>query len=179
MRKALRSIVPGALSLMIFTAPAISQTTTETGSELVREVAALRKTMEQAVVLLDRALVHQRVELLLKRLDLKERRVLPLESELRGARDELTASRNELARFEMILEETEQGISQEVRDGTDQPDSENRRLKQDLEQAVAHVQRNLESDEQRVRQLEDELAERLEEIELLEDSLQERLEGLD
>lgn len=179
MHKAARSFVSGALLLMMFGAPAIAQSTTETDSDLVREVAALRKTVEKAVALLDRALVHQRVELLLKRLDLKERRVLPLESELRAARDAVTASRNEVERFELILEETEQRISQEVRDGTDQPDSENRLLKQDLEQALAHGRRNLESDEERVRQLEDELASRLDEIEILEDSLQERLDSLE
>jgi hypothetical protein len=179
MHMALRSIVPGALLFVILAAPAIAQTTTESDSDLVKEVAALRKTMEEAVALLDRALVHQRVELLLKRLDLRERRVLPLESELRAARDGLTASRNEVERFELILEETEQRISEEVRDGTDSPDSENRRLQQDLEQALAHVRRSLESDEERVRRLEDDLADRLEEIEFLEDSLQERLDSLE
>lgn len=179
MHMAVRSIVPAALLFVFLAAPAVAQTPTETGSDLVKEVAALRKTMEEAVALLDRALVHQRVELLLKRLDLKERRVLPLESELRGARDGLTASRNEVERFELIVEETEQRISEEVRDGTDRADSENRRLKQDLEQALAHIRRNLESDEERVRRLEDELGDRLEEIEVLEDSLQERLDSLE
>jgi flagellar biosynthesis chaperone FliJ len=179
MRIAVRSILLGSLLALIPAAPATAQTATDPAPKLVKEVAALRKTLEEAVALLDRALAHQRTELLLKRLDLKERRVVPLESELRSARDALDASGNEVEQFEQMLDEAEQQISEEIRDGADRENSESRVLKQNLEQALAHVRRNLESDEDRVRRLEDELAERLEEIEILEDSLQERLENLE
>ena len=179
MRLIVRSILLGTLLSPIVAIPAIAETPSDSAASLVKEVEALRKTVEEAVTLLDRALAHQRTEILLKRLDLKERRVVPLESELRRAHDGLAASRNELERFEQMLEETEQRISEEIRSGVDPEESENRILKGDLEQALVHVRGSVESDEDRVRRLEDELAERLEEIEILEDSLQERLDKLD
>jgi len=179
MRLIVHSILLGSLLSLIVATPAIAQTPPDPAASLVKEVEALRKTVEEAVTLLDRALAHQRTEILLKRLDLKERRVVPLESELRHARDGQAASRNELERFEQMIEEIEQRISEEIRSGVDPEESENRIMKGDLEQALAHVRRNVESDEDRVRRLEDELAERLEEIEILEDSLQERLDKLD
>jgi len=179
MRLVVHAILLVSLLSQTLAAPALAQPAPDTAPDLVKEVEALRKTVEEAVALLDRAVAHQRTEILLKRLDLKERRVVPLESELRHARDGLAASRNETERFEQMIEETEHRIAEETRSGVDPDESENRILKDDLEQALAHVRRNVEADEDRVRRLEDELAERLEEIEILEDSLQERLDKLE
>jgi hypothetical protein len=180
MRVVARTILLGSLlSLLPAAGPVTAQEATNAAPDLVKEIEALRKSVQEAVGLLERALAQQRAELLLKRLDLKERRVVPLESELRRARDAVTTTRSEVERFEQMEEETESRIADAVRSGTDREDSDDRILAGQLEAALSQVRRALESEEDRVRRLEDELAERLDEIEILEDSLRRRLDDLD
>ena len=168
--------------LMALVAPALAQPLPESTSaptpDLAREVEALRISVERAVGLLDRALTHQRAELLLKRIELKERRVVPLESEVRRARTDLLAAESEVERLEQMLENAEDAIVEEIRNGTDRADSGSRIMKRELEQGLAFARTRIETEESHVRRLQDELADRLDEIDILEDSLEHRLEQL-
>ena len=168
----------GGLVVVALMAPALAQPSSESTPDLAREVEALRRSVERAVVLLDRALAHQGAQLLLKRIELKERRVVPLESELRRARDELAGAESEIERLEIMLDNAEDSVSEDIRAGTDRADSENREMKSGIEHALVYARAQVETELDRVRRLDDDLSERLEKIEILEDSLERRLEQL-
>jgi hypothetical protein len=181
MPEGIRRLLSGFV-LMALAAPAVAQPVPESSSvstpDLAREVEALRISVERAVGLLDRALTHQRAELLLKRIELKERRVVPLESEVRRARTDLLAAESEIERLEQMLENTEDAIVDEIRNGTDRADSGSRTMKREIEQGLAFARTRVETEESHVRLLQDDLADRLDEIDILEDSLEHRLEQL-
>lgn len=172
MKKSLSAAV-GGLLIMAMAGTAMAQESPGSGTDLVREVAALRKSVEELVSLLDGAVHHQRVELLLKRLELKQRRVSPLEGELRGARQQLNDLENERRHMEGMLEESQAAVTEDIRSGTDRPDSENRAMVEQGETALKFIDGEIESEERRIRDLEDEIVDGREAIETLENTIEE------
>jgi ubiquinone biosynthesis protein UbiJ len=77
-----------------------------------------------------------------------------------------------------MLENTEDAIVDEIRNGTDRADSGSRTMKREIEQGLAFARTRVETEESHVRLLQDDLADRLDEIDILEDSLEHRLEQL-
>jgi len=148
---------------------------TDTG-RLVEEVSGLNRSLERLVVLLERSLANQQVDLLLKRIDLKQRRFAPLEAELRDAENTVLRTESEIQRIAEISEQQERQISRDLRDGTDSPDSEARRMMQKIDTMVEFQAGRLGDNRERMRKLEDQLAEGREEEAILEDMLAELLD---
>jgi flagellar biosynthesis chaperone FliJ len=143
---------------------------------LAEEVAGVNRSLARLVELLEDSLANQRVELVLKRIDLKERRLAPLETELRDAENTVLRTESELQRIEDMREQQERQISRDLRDGSDSPDSDARQMMRKIETMVEFQQARLESGRERMRRLEDALAEGRRDMEVLEDKLAEMLE---
>jgi len=142
---------------------------------LTEEVAGVNRSLERLVSLLERSLNHQRIDLVLKRIDLKERRLAPLESELRKAENTVLRTESEIERVAEMREQQERQISRDLREGTDSPDSEARRMMQKIESMVTFQEGRLDDGRELVRRLEDRLAEGRDDVRILEDMLAEML----
>jgi chromosome segregation ATPase len=146
------------------------------GQRLVQEVAGLNRSVQQMVNMLSAHLDYQQVELLLKRIELKERRIAPIAGDLREVEHAVFDAKNQLMHMQEMLRDEEDRLKNEIRDGVDQPESETRLMIEQYERAIEADTARLDGLERRMRRLEDELADGRDEIEILDDTLQELLE---
>jgi chromosome segregation ATPase len=167
------------VSLAAGTVPAHAQPQPPAGDEtarLVDEVAGLNRSLEKLVVMLEQVMFQQQVDLMLKRIELKERRLEPMASHLRSLQREYDDRKSELKHLQETLELEEDRISDEIREGTDRPDSASRTMVKELERVLAVETARIEDLERRMRRLEDDLAEGREEVLVLDEQLQEMLQ---
>jgi len=172
-----RSLGPGALlGLLLLCSPPPGLAQAGNDRALVDEVAGINQSLERLVALLETSIHNQQADLLLKRIDLRERRLAPAERSLRSARDGLVDGETELSHLHEMLERERADLQRQIREGSDLPGSPTRGLIAELESVLRTQEQRRESMIQRTRDLEDELAEGRERIEVLEEMLQELLE---
>jgi hypothetical protein len=148
----------------------------EETARLVDDVAGLNRSLERMVVMLETLIDNQAIDILLKRVELKERRLIPLESELRRAERSHLDMQSRVKMIQEELEQQEDALSEEMRKGIDHQDSETRRAREQMERILATEMSRADEFQRRVRLLEDELAEGREEIAILDEQLQELLQ---
>jgi chromosome segregation ATPase len=168
-----------ALAAMMTLLPAkaaAQETIGGTPADIAAEVHGIHQALDRLVGLLEQAQYQQRVELLLKRIELKERRLAPLEARLRSAEGQVEGLEDELRHLETMRESAEQTIDEEVRSGLDDPQSESRRMLEDLKRMVEPVTARLAEARLRMRRAEDDLLDGREEIDDLDAMLMELLE---
>jgi len=174
--------IPAGIFLVSLAAglfPAHAQPPAPAGDEtarLVDEVAGLNRSLEKLVVMLEQVMYQQQVDLMLKRIELKERRLEPMASHLRSLQREYDDRKSELKHFQEMIEREKERISDEIREGTDRPDSASRNNVEELERVLTVETARVEELERRMRRLEDDLAEGREEILVLDEQLREMLE---
>ena len=179
MRKRLIPCLVGLLLWMAWApAPrALEPSSGDEGSDaLLVEIAGLNRSLDQLVVLLRAGLAHQKIDVLLKRIELKERRMAPLERRLGNVQDEILAIHSDLARFETMKERAEEELLDREREGNEGAMNESRYMIHELEQAIVSERAKLEELERRVPLLENELADGRDEIAILDEMLAELLE---
>jgi len=137
---------------------------------LTSELAGMRRSLHEISLLLSAALDQQEMSVLMTRIELKQRRLQPLEVSLRGARGSLESVKDERSHLtdmiEMMREEA----------GKDTPDAES--LKPEVERGRKQLDRLAEREatlRQRIIELEDDLARNQEDIATLEEMVDERL----
>ena len=145
------------------------------GAGLVEEVAGLRSSLDRLVVLLERVAEQQRIDLLLKRVELKERRLIPVASDLRSLEGDYEDQKAQVKRYREMLEQMEDVVSEQVRRGVDRQDSEAREMIPGIEREMQIEIGRLEDLERRMRRLEDELVDGRREIAILDEQLRELL----
>ena len=145
-------------------------------SQLVDEVAGLRASVEELVRMLDRYMSYQQTELLLRRIDLKQRRLAPLEREVRSRRDQADNRREELAQFDEMERQVREQIQDEIRSGVDSPESETRRWEEELELRRKMAEERLEELEQTILETEGDMLALQRELLALEDLLADLLD---
>ena len=158
--------------------PAAAQQGGQTGAEsaaLIEEVAGLRSSLDQLVVLLERMAEQQKVDLLLKRVELKERRLIPVASDLRSLEGEYEDQKVMVVRYREMLRQMEDALSEEIRRGVDRPDSEPRQMIPEFERELQIEIARSEDLDRRMRRLEDELADGRRAIAILDEQLRELL----
>jgi chromosome segregation ATPase len=170
-----RKLILAGLGLLILAAalPARAQDDT---ARLVEEVAGLNRSLDRMAGMLETLIGNQHVEILLKRIELKERRLEPLESELLRAERAQTDLEARVKRMQEELEQTEDAIADEVRAGSDTPDSESRRMKMQIERVLEVESSRVDDMRRRAQQLENQLASGRDEILILDEQLQELLQ---
>jgi chromosome segregation ATPase len=157
--------------------PVVAEESGDSGSAtLLEEVAGLRASVNELVRLLERHMGYQKTELMLKRIDLKQRQLEPLERELRNSNNLLESRQDEIDQLAMFLEQIEREIDDEIRAGTDTPDSDSRGYRQEVELQRTKLEERIGDLEREILDLEGEVAYRQRELEDLEEILEDFLE---
>lgn len=177
---AFRSIVRVVPALLFISAapPAEAQAPAPVSDSatLATEMSQLNRTLDELVQLVGAILDNDRVELLIRRIELQERRLAPKEAQLRRVENNLFDVKSDVTRIQEMLDDHERALTEEIRDGKDQPDSETRQVMAQLRLALKDVTARYEETQLRQRRLEDDLAEDRERIDDLDDLLREMLE---
>ena len=142
---------------------------------LLQEVAGVNSSLQRLVALLDILVGQQETDILLKRIEMKTSRLIPLETSLRSAKANLGDANAQFEQMSGMKDEWESGLREAVRDGKDQEAEELRRMIEQVAPAVT-AQDTLRNElERRIRELEDEIAELQRDIDVLDERLAERL----
>lgn len=144
--------------------------------QLLEDVAGIHRALERLVGLLETMQANQRIDIVLKRIALREQRLEPLEDRLKTAESQVQSLNGEITRLETMLEQQEEVLGDEIRRGLDQPDSDTRRMLDELRMILRIQSDELAQAESRVRGLEDEMARGRDEIAILDEMLLEMLE---
>jgi chromosome segregation ATPase len=169
MRLALVSL---ALVFAVSTTPAQVPPESE---RIADELADIHLTLKRLVQLLEAAEARNDADLLLRRIDLMERRIAPLQGRVDSTQSEAHGLENEIRRMRAFEQELEDSIDEAVRDGSDTPENEQRELQSQIRSELKQLLEQLEVAELRKRQAEDDLADAREEIEVLDETLLELL----
>ncbi len=142
--------------------------------ELGSDVAGIRSALDRLVVLMESVQHQQSVDLVLKRIELRERRLAPLEQRLQTAQTEMDGLRDELVHMSVMKEKLKEELD-ELSKASDVDEGQRLQM-QDLERVEAAIEARTDEARLRVRRYEDELAEGREEVEILDEMLLELLD---
>jgi chromosome segregation ATPase len=171
-----RKLILALICLLVLGAGSISARAEEDMSGLVDGMAGIKRSLERMAVLMETLIGNQQVDILLKRIELKERRLAPLESELRRAERALIEIESRVKRMNEEREELDDVVDEEIRDGIDPAGSEARRMQEQLARVIEMEAGRVEEYRRRVMRLEDQLAEGRDEILILDEQLMELLQ---
>ena len=138
---------------------------------LQQELAGMRRSLDDIALLLAATLDQQQVAVLMTRMELKQRRMAPLEQLLQRTRDDRDGLRQERERMADMREI--------IREQAGDSEEEAEAMRSDMEHARRALERmddRLATLDQRVIELEDDLARNLDDIAILEEMVDERLE---
>ncbi len=162
------------LFLLCLTFP-VTRTPAETPTpELGADVAGIRTALDRLVVLMETVQHQQRVDLVLKRIELRERRLAPLERRLQGAQSDVETMEGELVQMKAMREQYETQVDEMSK--TRELNEGERLQVREFERVEAAIEARVDEARLRVRRYEDELADGREEIEILDEMLLELLD---
>lgn len=146
-----------------------------TDQELVEEVRKLNGTLERMGILLEDFLDRQRVDMLMKRIEIKSRRLAPMEEELRQVRTRRESLQEEVKMIRMELERFE-GDAEDP----DNPDREAskelaRQMRAQLEPRAEMVQDSIGDLDLRIVEMETAILSRRDEIQAWEELVDKEL----
>jgi hypothetical protein len=161
--------------LWILLAPAGAQETGDDGPSglSARGLAELNANLMRIAEALESLQVDQRVLLTVRRVELAERRIAPLESRLQRARDDVRAQQEEIAQLESVARQWEQEVEEAIREGADPRELSQREELARLRSMTDLAQERLTGADRRVIEAEDEIAHSRRRIEILEELLEE------
>lgn len=163
MIKTMVVILTGIVSLAASAAPAVSAGggADDRSARLVEEMAALNESMREAVALLRRHLEAQKMQLLMRRIEIRHESLIALEEELRKSRGEQSSVMQEIEQLEGSLGSLDQRIEDD--DGLPQA-REWRMMRSEMESRAKSLKDRLYELDQKVIDLENELTDRRSEI---------------
>lgn len=147
-----------------------------TADALQRELAGIRLSIQEITILLAAALEHQELSVLMSRIELKQRRLQPLETALLNARKERRGMTEEEAHHADMLEMFEDQAGTHAND----PEAMEREdlMKQEISRSRKRLDRLaslIDALDLRIIELEDDLARNEDDIAILEELIDERL----
>jgi len=143
--------------------------------EALQQDAGIQQSLERVAAALEALLAYQETDLLLKRIEMRERRIAPLEDELRRHKGDLVTHKAELDRLETLQREWGDRIREAGK--TDENAAEEwKRMEQEFELAYRDQSVRYEALQERVRLLEDDLIDRRKQIQDLEARLLDRID---
>ncbi|NIM00432.1 MAG: hypothetical protein GTN89_06075 [Acidobacteria bacterium] len=177
MKNILIALVPVALIAALWFSPAIGQESTGAApEEVVRELAGIQQALEELVDLLVTMRRNQDAELILRRIEMQERRLAPLDGRLdRNSREQQDA-KSSIGNIKQWMSQTEERIDEIEREGREEVPLQ---LYQELrmaQQQLAQEEARLERLQQRQIDLENTLADRRDDVEILEDLLRDLID---
>ncbi len=146
---------------------------------VVEELAAIRQSLDRLVGLLDSLERRQQTDLLMKRIEMKERRIAPLEQKLRQNVDEQDSLTETLTSFQSYRDSAEEQLDDALRRGDEQQAQNSREELGHIEAEGERLKVRLERLRRRGLEIEAELIGGRREIDALDDRLAERVEELE
>jgi len=167
--------------LILWATPAAAQAapTDYEAAQLADDVRGIRQALDRLVALTEIGQQHRKIDLVLKRIELRERRLEPLQRRLASAEAEVDRKEEQLKVLARMLEQHEEALDAEIRDGRDDAHSETRRTIEDIKRSQIGATERLETAQLRVQLYENDLAIGQREIEILDGTLAELLEDAD
>jgi chromosome segregation ATPase len=154
-----------------------ARTSTENDEgSLARELGAMNRSLQTIAQSLQRLGHQQDVVVLLRRIEIKERRLLPRETALRNKRDHIVEMRGDIENYGSYVEGVREQIQTVIRDGggTQEANEMLASLRREETEAIRLLEGHkaeIEERESAVLDMEDELEELRDEIEELETAL--------
>jgi len=146
---------------------------------VAEELAAIRQSLDRLVGLLESLERRQQSDLLMKRIEMKERRIAPLEQKLRQNLDEQDSLTETLTSFQSYRDGAEEQLDNALRNGDEQAAQGSREELSHIEAESARMKARLELLRGRGLQIEADLIDGRREIKALDDRLVEWVEELD
>jgi len=143
---------------------------------LAEEMAQMNRSLDRLVMLMEEAIYQQRIDTVLRRIDVTQRGLIPLSTDLRELQARYDDRKAELKRLQEMMEMQEEQVSADVLRGIDQPGSESRSMLREMEHVFEMETARMEDLERRIRFLEDELDEGQRRLKNLNAQLDEMLE---
>jgi len=176
MRSPHAGVITVLLALCITPVASRAEPADAVSAQVAEDLKGIRQALDRLVAASERAEQDRKIDLLLRRIEWRERRLVPLEQRVETARTELRKIEDHLAQLAMLKDQGEERLADEIGDGLDAQRSEARRMLDEIERTRQTQEQRQEQAVLRARQLEDELAERRRSIEILEDELLDLLE---
>ncbi len=171
-KKILITLIPVALIAAIWVSPATGQDAPAgTPEQVVRELAGIQKSLGDLVALLSTMRRNQDADLILRRIEMHERRLAPLEGRLDRNRRERQEAKTTMSNIEEWKSQTEEQIHEIKRVGRDEVPLPMRQEVHMAEQQLDREQERLETLQQQQIELENALADWRDDVEILEDIL--------
>ena len=178
MKKTLIALIPFALIAAIWVSPATGQDAPpgDTPERVVRELAGIQKSLDDLVALLSTMHRNQDAVLILRRIEMHERRLAPLEGRLeRNGREQLEV-KTSIDNIKEWKSQMEEQIRETEREGREEVPLQMHQELRMAEQQTIQQQARYDRLQQQQIELENTLADRRDEVEILEDLLRELLE---
>jgi len=177
-----RTIVP-ALLLSIVLAPAVSGARPAYGQaadpaapgDRIPETPSVSRSLAEISATLKQLLDRQDLDLLVKRIDLKSRRIASLEGQLRGARDERDSLEEARSQIRLHLEQLTEQLDLELAKPGEGDSSAFKAQKEEMELRSRQLGDRMDALDLRMAELQSLLSVREDEIEGLEDALDRRM----
>jgi len=176
-KKTLIALIPVALIAAIWVPPATGQDGPgDTPEQVTRELAGIRESLDDLVTLLSTMRRNQDADLILRRIEMHERRLAPLEVRLdRNGREQLEA-KTAIGNIGEWKSQTEERIREIERAGREEVPLDFHHEVRMAGQQITHEQERLDRLQQKQIELENALADRRDEVEILEDLLDDLVE---
>jgi chromosome segregation ATPase len=139
------------------------------------QLEQLNRSMAELVALLRESTERQRLEILLKRIELHHLDLEPLQEELRRARADKVSQEEEQMRLQALLNDLDDQAASKEPEVLQPSDPEQRSIRHGLEVQIKFLKGRIESAERKVAELENELADKRRQIDLLERMIDDRL----
>ena len=139
--------IPAAVALfavLSLTASPLPAESPPPGGVLAEEVRGIRQSLDRLTRMLEQMQFRHEVDLMFKRIELRERRLAPLERRLRSIENDVRSHEDQLKSLGFIEEQHDTALQQEIQDGTDSPRSDTRRMLEDIRRSQITTEERLE-----------------------------------
>ena len=168
MRRALVFLVASALLAAVAGRPASGQAADE---PIGRELKGIRDVLERLAAAHEADRRYREVDVALKRIELWIKRLEPLDQQLRFTQVELREAEESLESLERMRAQHEEHLAEEIRQNTDAPRSETRRILEDIERSRIGIEERIKAARARAQQYDNDLAAGKKQIEILDERL--------
>lgn len=142
---------------------------------LQSEIARLNQSIAQLVTMLRENMERQRLDLMLRRVEILHLDLAPLQEELRSARADKRSLEEEQMRLQTLFNDLEQQMSRSHDDAQVLRTSEEDQREHDLKVQLKFLAGRVDSAEQRIVELENELADKRRQIDFFEGIVDNRM----
>jgi chromosome segregation ATPase len=176
-KKTVIALIPVALIAAVWVSPVTGQDAPgDTPEPVVRQLAGIQESLGDLVAVLSTMRRNQDAELILRRIEMHERRLAPLEGRLERNRREQLDAKTSIGNIEEWKSQTEERIHEIEREGREEVPLQLHQEVRMAEQQMSQEQERFERLQQQQIELENTLADRRDEVEILEDLLRELIE---